>query len=225
MKKCIKCGNTKSINEFGKDKHARDGFKSTCKECMKVFLHVCEECGKEFKSAERIQKYCSRDCYYVVNRRLTAERRNRKTVKCHYCGEKVTRPVSQFEGKERIYCSVECKDKGWGKYYKGENSPRYNPELTDEERIANRKYQAYYEWRENVYKRDKYTCRKCLDNKGGNLNAHHIYNYSEHEDKRTKLTNALTLCNECHKQFHDNYGYTNNNKKQLEKYLKQTLLL
>jgi 5-methylcytosine-specific restriction endonuclease McrA len=29
------------------------------------------------------------------------------------------------------------------------------------------------DWRNEVYKRDNYTCQKCGDNTGGNLEAHH----------------------------------------------------
>lgn len=84
------------------------------------------------------------------------------------------------------------------------------------------------EWRTAIFKRDDFTCRECLCNKGGRLNAHHIkhfavilseflkeyYQFSPVEDKETllrlainykpfwDLENGITLCKECHKKRH-----------------------
>lgn len=76
-------------------------------------------------------------------------------------------------------------------------------------------------WRESVFKRDDYTCQKCGDNKCGNFNAHHIKNFSEVVELRTSIENGITFCKICHKKFHDKYGYTNNNKKQLKEFLEK----
>ena len=82
------------------------------------------------------------------------------------------------------------------------------------------------QWREEVFKRDNYTCQKCSDKKGHNLEAHHkrpfakifsdflkYYNqFSPFEDKETLLRlaitykpfwdvdNGITMCEECHKE-------------------------
>jgi len=37
VKKCCRCGETKSINEFGKDVRRKDGLKSFCKKCHNVY--------------------------------------------------------------------------------------------------------------------------------------------------------------------------------------------
>lgn len=96
----------------------------------------------------------------------------------------------------------------------GKNHPNWNPNLTDEDRIQKRKYPEYKKWRESVYNRDNYVCQICKDNKGGNLNAHHLDGHNNNPDKRILLENGVTLCNECHKDFHHQYGYGNNTKKQ-----------
>ena len=54
------------------------------------------------------------------------------------------------------------------------------------------------------------------DNSGGNLSAHHINNFSDHEDLRFVLSNGITLCDSCHNpnkigSFHNIYGTHNNN--------------
>lgn len=60
----------------------------------------------------------------------------------------------------------------------------------------------YKEWRESVFKRDNYTCQCCSDNKGGNLNAHHIKEFSKFPKLRMKLANGITLCKKCHVEKH-----------------------
>jgi hypothetical protein len=60
-------------------------------------------------------------------------------------------------------------------------------------------------WREAVFARDNWTCQNCGDNKGGNLQAHHIKSFSEYEELRFALDNGITLCIDCHK-LTDNWG-------------------
>ena len=60
----------------------------------------------------------------------------------------------------------------------------------------------YSIWRTSVFERDNYTCQKCFDNNGGNLNAHHIKPFSEYKNLRFCIDNGITLCKECHKKIH-----------------------
>ncbi len=77
----------------------------------------------------------------------------------------------------------------------------------------------YRQWRSDIFTRDDFTCQKCRDNKGGNLEAHHIKSFVKilEENKITTLEQALnceelwninngqTLCLKCHSKT-DNYG-------------------
>lgn len=74
-------------------------------------------------------------------------------------------------------------------------------------------------WREAVFKRDNYTCQKCKDKKGGNLNAHHIKNFSNYLKLRFKVSNGITFCGKCHNKFHKKYDIKNNTKKQVKEFL------
>jgi 5-methylcytosine-specific restriction endonuclease McrA len=100
---------------------------------------------------------------------------------------------------------------------RGKNNPNWNPNLTNEERLNKRMSVEYLDWRNRIYKRDKYTCQ-CCATIGGNLNAHHIENFSSNIDKIFDLDNGITLCQNCHNIFHKRYGKRNNNVIQLNEF-------
>ena len=62
-------------------------------------------------------------------------------------------------------------------------------------------------WREEVFKRDNYTCQHCKK-KGVELNAHHIKKFILYPRLRTDVDNGITLCVQCHRKT-DNYGTRN----------------
>ena len=69
-----------------------------------------------------------------------------------------------------------------------------------------------------VYLRDGYRCRKCHVY-GGKLNVHHIRNFSSEKTLRTIVSNGITLCLQCHKEFHKLYGVKNNTVGQIKQFL------
>ena len=77
----------------------------------------------------------------------------------------------------------------------------------------------YKLWRKSVIERDNYTCQKCGQN-GGDLIAHHINNFTEHKNLQLAIDNGFTLCKECHRVFHNRYGYKNNTLEQLNEFLR-----
>jgi 5-methylcytosine-specific restriction endonuclease McrA len=101
---------------------------------------------------------------------------------------------------------------------KGKNNGSYNPNLTDKDRIDRRFIPGHTEWSFAVKERDRFTCQKCGDNKGGNLESHHIESYNSNKELRTAVSNGITLCIPCHKDFHHQYGIGNNNRTQLEEF-------
>jgi hypothetical protein len=60
----------------------------------------------------------------------------------------------------------------------------------------------YKEWRTEVFKRDDWTCQKCLKRGRQYIEAHHIKKVSEFPDLIFDLENGLTLCVKCHKNLH-----------------------
>ena len=160
----------------------------------KIFV-ICDECG--------------------INR--CVEFKGYKDL-CRSCAQKGKKHTE--ETKRKIGMAVSGKNNYfYGIHYFGDKHPNWNPNLTDEYREINRKYPEYYRWREFIFKRDNYTCQICGDNKGGNLNAHHLEGYSNNPDLRTTLENGITLCETCHGNFHHCYGYGNNTKEQFIEFI------
>lgn len=55
-------------------------------------------------------------------------------------------------------------------------------------------------WAIQVKERDCYICQKCGSTE--QLEAHHILPKSIYPDNALETTNGITLCNECHSDFH-----------------------
>lgn len=105
---------------------------------------------------------------------------------------------------------------------KGKNSPYWNHNLSNKERLIqeeNRQLNPrHVRWRKKVYQRDNYTCKICNQH-GGRLAAHHIYSWNTHKKLRYTISNGITLCQKCHKNFHKIYKNGNNTRKQLNKFI------
>ena len=63
-----------------------------------------------------------------------------------------------------------------------------------------RESHPYKNWREAVFERDDYTCKRC-NARGGNLEAHHILPVRDHKNDLLlfDVNNGITLCVGCHK--------------------------
>lgn len=176
----------------------------------------CPDCSSKryWKYEEVVCYYQERGCTLLENDYLDSK--TPMKYECS-CGEVYYRTFNSFQ-----YNSL-CRDCTVLNIPKGERHHGWNPNLTDEDRVKNRKDLEYKQWRSSVYERDKYTCQCCGDNRGHNLNAHHILNHSEHLDLRTDIDNGITLCETCHVDFHITYGFTNNSREQLEEYIEDIL--
>ena len=140
-----------------------------------------------------------------------------KSQSCGCLRKEIISEANKDKPKSKEHCK-KISESRMGKYC-GKDSPNYNPNLTDEERIVKRNYPEYTNWRKAVYERDNYTCQKCNISKSGNLNAHHIESYDNNPEFRTNISNGITLCKKHHKDFHHQYGWGNNTREQLEEFL------
>lgn len=121
---------------------------------------------------------------------------------------------TQSTMKNRIMTS--CKQRGIAiSDFKGFSS-------TEQHIARNNSY--YKEWQRKVFERDNYTCQ-CCGKYGGNLNAHHLYNFSKYIFLRYDVSNGITFCEECHlvnypNSFHSLYGERNNTPEQVKEFIK-----
>lgn len=200
-KLCKKCNRILSLKNFNIRKiSGKYRPFSYCKECEhemnnNKYEHTCLKCGKTYRSGKKKTNICS-ECRNEKFKEIGRE--NLKKMNANQSGE-----------NNHMY----------GVHRYGKDNPNYNHLKTDEEREKGRIILGYKEWREQVYKRDNYTCQCCGDNKGGNLNAHHLYSYDKYKCLRTIIENGVCLCDKCHMDFHKIYGNGNNTKEQFEKFI------
>jgi len=124
---------------------------------------------------------------------------------CKCCGK--TFLIKTNEGikrrNSRKFCSVICSSK----LRKGKNNVNWKGGIS-EGKDKYKNSELYKEWRRRVFKRDKWTCRKCghrskmskaHGDKRCDIEAHHIIPLREDVKLSLKIGNGITLCEKCHK--------------------------
>lgn len=178
----------------------------------------CRECSYK-KTAETSLKYTLEDVKQIFEdanyQLLSAQYRSTNDRLKYMCDNGHIREatLSSFISGNR------CRKCADIKYLTGENSPTWRADKTDEERIKQRKFKAYEDWRKLVFERDNYTCA-CCGQYGGGLAAHHLDGWHWCKERRLDVSNGVTLCNSCHDQFHIAHGKFNNTEVQFRKWIK-----
>lgn len=143
-------------------------------------------------------------------------------VRCDSCGKEYQEKYYDYINHNhngKCYCK-KCADKILNSR---ENNSNWNKNKTDEERYIGRNYPEYTEFVKRVLARDNYTCRCCKNKVNKNANVHHLDGYNWCVEKRLDDDNAITLCDNCHSNFHSIHGYGNNTKKQFEEWIGKAL--
>ncbi len=73
-------------------------------------------------------------------------------------------------------------------------------------------------WKKANMERDNFICQRCLI-RGGKLQVHHINNFADFKELRTAISNGITFCRNCHREFHKKYGVKNNSREQLNEFI------
>jgi ribosomal protein L37AE/L43A len=166
------------------------------------------------------------DHYKIRNKnRIFTEKHKENIKKNHHDVSGKNNPMYGKNHSEKTKKIISNKNKGrinWKKGMIGYGSGNKNPNWKGGISLENNRLRTCVEfrlWREAVFARDGWTCRKCGDNRGGNLQPHHIFNFAEHESVRYAIDNGITLCKKCHTEFHKGFGFRHNNLEEINNYL------
>lgn len=198
----------------GEIKKTRYSTYTKCKE--KRGIYICGNCSRTQKAkytVDDIKKILTECDYSLIDDMGYRTMHDKIEIECNM-GHRYITEFNCF--KQGFRCPI-C----MGAKMVGAGNPRYNHNLTDEQRRQNESRHSqfiYRQWINKILKRDKYTCQLCGHK--GKLNAHHLDGYDNFESKRYSVNNGITLCQECHKKFHKIYGYGNNTKSQFENFVK-----
>jgi hypothetical protein len=174
----------------------------------KIETKNCAMCGKLFekkidcsKFSWEIRKYCSRECSHKmmsINNKGICSNTGRTHIKK---GQRLS-PNTEFGKKPSYWKGKE------NPHFAGANNPNWKGGITPEH-LKIRWSQKSKIFRDEIFKRDNYTCQHCnRKRKEGDrviLNIHHIKSFSTHKELRFDESNVITLCIECHRKT-DTYG-------------------
>lgn len=146
---------------------------------------------------------------------------SRLSVKCVACPAEVTLSYNQLRREQTPRCSACSRKHRVAVTPTGENSPRWNPDLTDEDRSLRRHYPWYREWEEQALERFGYRC--AVSKERGTLAVHHLYNWADFLKLRQHPHNAVVLTKPIHLLYHQRYDYRHNTLSQFEDFYRERL--
>ena len=186
--------------------------------CCKAskYLGLCKICGLKKSSDNQRADYEERisllkEKGYIPLFSAGEVENIKSKVQCiGSCGHTITTSLEAFCRSTTALC-LDCARHS----HDGENNYNWKGGY-ENERSKFRKSFAGKNFVKQVLKRDNYACQIC----GSKIRivAHHKDGYNWCIEKRADIDNGVTLCEECHKQFHKEYGNGNNTKEQFEEF-------
>lgn len=86
----------------------------------------------------------------------------------------------------------------------GRNNHNWQGGITPEDVLIRHSFK-YRCWRNNILKRDNYTCQMCGRKSKDGMQVHHIYPFVEYAELRFEVWNGVTLCKTpCHESIRGN---------------------
>jgi len=133
-------------------------------------------------------------------KKLGIGKRNGDYKNCEICNKEYY--IKKSQSNKRRTCSIGCASILKSQEKSKENHPMWKGGSTPILKIL-RHSQKYNDWRNGIYRRDRWTCRDCgkkCDSR--EIIAHHIKSFSEYPELRFSMDNGITLCRKCHIKLH-----------------------
>lgn len=195
MKWCYQCREWKTHDCFNTDNCRYDKLTSKCKLCR---------CGHGTK-AEKISRALKGRISTFKGKRHSDSAKQAMSDRAKGHKRRVGKRHTE-ETKKRISMLTKERTPRGEKHYAFSHGQ-------SQRNFCDRRTIEYKQWRLAVFERDGYTCKKCGDNTGGNLRAHHIKSFAEFPDMRFVVSNGITLCHDCHELEHFKPESTRNLRK------------
>lgn len=124
-RKCKYCGNSlkgyrKRRKYCSRNCYLKDRQENTEINKIKVKCGYCGKLIERYPSQILEKVYCSKECYKQYSKEYHSI-----STKCDICGKPITRNKSHYKSNKYNYCSYECSNKGWSKFYTGKDNPNF----------------------------------------------------------------------------------------------------
>lgn len=196
MKKCSRCGLTKGLTFFGRDKHRKDGLNPYCKQCLKEKFEILKhdkpekikEWRKSYNDRHRMKLIDYRVKYYGENREeiLRKEREryhNNKLERQRKSAIKRRTPEERKKARER--------KKKWDEKNPGKTCKRVVEWKKRNPRKSAIHSLVLYAVRSGILTRSE-KCEKCG----------HVCKTQGHHEDYNKPLEVQWLCDQCHGEKH-----------------------
>jgi len=145
-------------------------------------------------------------------RKIGESRKRGFNFNCLICGNSFWRRPSAIKKGDNKFCSQKC-------YFTWQKGRKKSVEFIEKCKLGQQKRNAnrilitplnmrirnsseLKKWREEIFKRDNWTCQKCNNRSKSNeylrIEAHHIKPFAMFPELRFKIDNGITLCKKCH---------------------------
>jgi len=118
------------------------------------------------------------------------------------CGHPFEASPNKLQRKKNGLCS-RC-----AKHPTGEDHPRWNPDLTEEDRLSGwyGRGGPFHSWSEEVLRSADWTC-DITGERGIELEAHHLSGWAGNPEKRFELQNGVAIAKDLHTLFHSRFYF------------------
>jgi hypothetical protein len=173
----------------------------------KLEFLLCKKCSKDFiVEKQRLTQEEVKELFKKENAILISDYKNtnqKLTFKCS-CGELGSILLTNLKYKGVKPLCKKCQLKY--SYPKGRESPNWNSNLTEENRISWGRNNEDKQWYRRIFEKFGYTCF-ISGKRNIPLSAHHLFQYSKYPDLRLNLDNGICIDRDLHYEFHKRYSY------------------